>query len=234
MSSPKEQTQVNGITMRESYSGEGEERTEQGGQIPHTALAPSVVHPIEETQVEPDSGIQSSPLIQSVRSERHVYSTDFSAEKTSTMDGALQGAIRRGRPISKKERENNTIRMRKQRKLIREQKDKIKSLIPRAQGHAPPIKDLHLWTEVADHIEDLLGENVRLKRKVGYIAPAQDPDIFVADDFQAMAVNGPNNKAGISLSESLRMPYLQWEDPIRSDVGTELLPVAGPSSLATT
>ncbi|EGN92628.1 hypothetical protein SERLA73DRAFT_146875, partial [Serpula lacrymans var. lacrymans S7.3] len=105
MSSPKEQTQVNGTTMRELYSGEGEKRIEQGGQISHTALAPSVVHPTEETQTEPDSGIQSGPLIQSVQSERHVYSPSFSAEETLTIDGASQGAIRRGRPISTKERE---------------------------------------------------------------------------------------------------------------------------------
>ncbi|EGN92629.1 hypothetical protein SERLA73DRAFT_190809 [Serpula lacrymans var. lacrymans S7.3] len=49
-----------------------------------------------------------------------------------------------------------------------------------------------------------------------------------------MAVNGPNDNAAISLSESLQMPYLQWEDPSRSDVGAGLSPVAGPSSRATT
>ncbi|EGN96547.1 hypothetical protein SERLA73DRAFT_184627 [Serpula lacrymans var. lacrymans S7.3] len=65
------------------------------------------------------------------------------------------------------------------------------------------------------------------------MAPAQSPDIFVADDSQAMVVNGPSNTT-TTLSESMQMPHLQWEDPIRSDMGTELSPVAGPSSLAIT
>ncbi|EGO22199.1 hypothetical protein SERLADRAFT_440216 [Serpula lacrymans var. lacrymans S7.9] len=76
-------------------------------------------------------------------------------------------AAHRRRRATDKERVDQARRMRGRRLLIKDEKDKIRSLLASRQDHALPSGELQLWRAVAEYIERLQATNASLKRLAG-------------------------------------------------------------------
>ncbi|EGN92627.1 hypothetical protein SERLA73DRAFT_156891 [Serpula lacrymans var. lacrymans S7.3] len=170
MSSPNQQTRVS--TENESYSVQGEGRVEREGHISHAVLAPSAFYLQDKTQTEPYSGTKSSPTLGQIQPDMGASASSSLVQTSPVDNGPGEGAALIEPSVGERDRQRNNLRMRGIRQQLKDQKDRIKILIPRRTGRALPSSELQLWTAAAEYIEYLQADNVRLKEQAKIQAAA--------------------------------------------------------------